>query len=177
MTNLGDFFLFAELWLVEPYCYEIWNLILKHREKTTLLRGIQRTTRLTVRRSAETSILFEPKCTKIWSLKVPDLSHFLGSILTSLNSLSLSLSDDMTILPCRLERCNNFSICHSDNYITISSRILLPNGTNPGLFQIRFQCIWRPRQTYHPWMWDKSLVACVDQTGMFGLATIRPHWP
>ena len=22
---------------------------------------------------------------------------------------------------------------------------LAPNGTNPGLFQIRFQCIWRPR--------------------------------
>ena len=23
---------------------------------------------------------------------------------------------------------------------------LAPNGTNPGLFQIRFQCIWRPAQ-------------------------------
>ena len=36
---------------------------------------------------------------------------------------------------------------------------LAPNGTNPGLFQIRFQCIWRPgqsdplwSQTYHPWL-------------------------
>ena len=76
------------------------------------------------------------------------------------------------------------SIIHSIHTWPIASRTrmvglalkgvrLAPNGTNPGLFQIRFQCIWRPApnalksdrkkpricpiwgqfdQTYHPWI-------------------------
>ena len=33
---------------------------------------------------------------------------------------------------------------------------LAPNGTNPGLFQIRFLCIWRPKVCQIDPKWDKS---------------------
>ena len=36
---------------------------------------------------------------------------------------------------------------HTEGMVVLAPKWvrLAPNGTNPGFFQIRFQCIWRPR--------------------------------